>query len=77
MDLSAISRLSRQELCGWHGWVTSDLSPGPRPGELAALHERARTLGIVLLVSSSRAGLFGAETVTQRPQPDLSASTPS
>lgn len=77
MDISAISRLSALELCGWHGWVTSDLSPGPRPGELAALHERARTLGIVLSVNSSRAGLFGPETVTVTPPPGSSASTPS
>lgn len=77
MDLSAISRLSAPELCGWHGWVTSDLSPGPRPGELAALHERARTLGIVLSVKSSQSALFGAETAAQTPPHAMSASTPS
>ena len=76
MDLSAISRLSALELCGWFGWVTSDLSPGPRPGELAALHSRARTLGIVLSVKSSHDALFGSATATPQPSPLTNIGTP-
>lgn len=79
MDASAISSLSRLELIGWHCVVSHPHGPWgrePMPGEIAALHERARALGIVLSAKSSHDALFGSETDSP-PPPDTKPSTPS
>ena len=62
MDVSAISRLPAGELQGWFAVVSHPSEPWgrePLPGEIAALHERARALGIVLSAKSSHDALFG------------------
>lgn len=53
--LDMIRSLSAGELAGWHRLVTGS-APYCRPpfeGEIAALHQRARELGVTLTSSSS------------------------
>lgn len=47
------------------------------PGEIAALHERALALGIVLSAKSSHDALFGVGTDSPTPPRAMSASTQS
>ena len=55
--LAMIRRLSAAELIGWHRLVTGSAPycRAPFEGEIAALHQRARELGVTL-TSSSPAG---------------------
>lgn len=53
--LAMIRRLSAGELAGWHRLVTGSapFCREPFEGEIAALHQRARQLGVILTSSSS------------------------
>ena len=53
--LAMIRRLSAAELIGWHRLVTGSapFCRAPFTGEIAALHQRARQLGVILTSSSS------------------------
>lgn len=74
MDLSAISSLPPDQLTGWHGYLCAG-GRDPLPGELAAILDRARQLGLTLTPDSSRAALFGSATVMLTQPRDLNEFT--
>lgn len=69
--LDMIRSLPAGELTGWHRYCT--VWRQPFPGELAALHQRAKVLGMTL-PSSSPAVPSDCQTATRMPPTDTSGS---
>lgn len=76
MDM--IRSLTAAELAGWHRLVTGSapFCRAPFEGEIAALHQRARQLG-VMLTSSSPSAPSATTTATPPGRPGMNGSTRS